>query len=60
MELKKEESSWSRQEGEVARALPTGHKVAMSPYTGLGIFAASGHHTRGRFILIILFNKRIM
>jgi len=49
-ELKKEESSWSRQKG----ALATCHKVAMSPASAIMPPDIFGHLTGSRFILVIL------
>jgi len=48
-ELKKEESSWSRQKG----ALATCHKVAMSPASAIMPPDIFGHLTGSRFILVI-------
>lgn len=55
--LKEKESSWNRQEREAARALPTSHKVAMSPATPITRLAAPGHLTRSKFILIALISQ---
>jgi hypothetical protein len=52
--LEKEESPWSRQEGEATGGLPTSHKIAMSPASAIVKMVILGQRPRSRLILIAL------